>query len=191
MTPELIADYECVWRGAAVAPRRGRLYWTDIDTGRLSATSRLPAGRAVLPGEMVGGAPSGRRRCSSSWPAAPSNAGRGRAHHRDRRSRRSATPRFNDVMPTRPAASSAADREARLPASPRYQRLAHPVAHRTAASNGMGFTPDRKDVAPTAEAEIYPLTMTRRPAPSAIARLPPHRRTTACRTDDGDAEGCI
>jgi sugar lactone lactonase YvrE len=57
VTPELIADYECVCgEGPLWHPGEGRLYWTDIDTGRLfryePATGRH---EQCYQGEMVGG----------------------------------------------------------------------------------------------------------------------------------------
>lgn len=57
MTPELIADYACVCgEGPLWHPGEGRLYWVDIDTGRLFRYEpRTGKHEQCYQGEVVGG----------------------------------------------------------------------------------------------------------------------------------------
>ncbi len=79
MQPQMIADYECVvGEGPLWHPGEQRVYWTDIATGRMFRYDpAADAHEQFYQGEIVGGftIQRRRRRCCSSWHAAPSRFG--------------------------------------------------------------------------------------------------------------------
>lgn len=154
MNPELIADYECViGEGPLWHPGEKRVYWTDIPTGRMF---RYNPARGVheqfYDGEVVGGFTIQEDGSLLLFMAKGAIAvwRDGKLHYIYDEIPNERETRFNDVIAD-PAGRvfcgtmSTPDRRGRLYRLDTNRRLTE-LLDDVDISNGMGFTPDRKQM---------------------------------------------
>lgn len=165
MTPELIADYECVTgEGPLWHPAERRVYWTDIPMGRMFRYNPATGGHEKFyEGEVVGGFTIQVDGSLLLFMAKGAIAiwRDGRLHYIYEEIPNERETRFNDVIADPVGrvfcgTMSTADRPGRLYRLDTDGRLTE-LLDDVDISNGMGFTPDRKQMyyTDTPKREIY------------------------------------